>query len=687
VLSAEALAARFRAPEARKDGWWVFCPVHADGTKAGRRSQRIADGARGPLLKCWAGCESVTVLAAVGLTWRDVLGDDTPARSPRRGRPPERVVAEYDYPDETGTLQYQSVRMEPKRFFQRRPDPQRPGAWINNLDGVRLVLYRLDELVALRPQRVWLVEGEKDADVLWSRGLPATTSPMGAGKWRPEYAEQLASAGVAIVVLTPDNDPPGRSHMTTAGDACIARGLTCAWLPLDVPEKGDVTDWLGVPGNTVDAFLELSLSARPWPERTTLDDVHAIFTRWLPRLDLDVLDVVLAVAACERLDGDPPWLLIVGGSGDGKTETVCALEGAGALVVSTIASEGALLSATAAQSRAKDATGGLLRALGDRGTLVVKDVTSILSSNANMRAQVLAALREVYDGRWVRLVGVDGGRVLTWTGRLVVIGAVTTAWDTAHTAISAMGDRFLLVRSDSTRDRIEKARNARENIGREIQMRAELAAGARAILQGITTAALPAELVPEDDWRTLEDAADLVARCRTAVEADYRGEPIDAHAPEVPTRLLKQLGQVIRGARALGISIERAVALAHRVARDCIPPSRLAILCDLAKNPDSTASDIRRRLEKPRTTVVRLLEALHALHLVTCDEVAIVENKPWLNRYLYALAPGLNRAALMRMEPPPVETANPQREPGDESQPGGSRDVPAGQPETEGLPF
>jgi len=54
---------------------------------------------------------------------------------------------------------------------------------------------------------------------------------------------------------------------------------------------------------------------------------------------------------------------------------------------------------------------------------------------------MLAALREVYDGRWERNVGTDGGQTLTWTGRIAVVGAVTTAWDVAH---SVMDDRFVL---------------------------------------------------------------------------------------------------------------------------------------------------------------------------------------------------------------------------------------------------
>ena len=114
------------------------------------------------------------------------------------------------------------------------------------------------------------------------------------------------------------------------------------------------------------------------PPRRSIDQVHATFARWLgPHYDIDVLDAVLAAAATGMvLNGDPLNLLVVGGSGAAKTETVSPLAAAGAIVTSTIASEGALLSGTSAKERATTATGGLLRKVGDRGVLVLKDVTS-----------------------------------------------------------------------------------------------------------------------------------------------------------------------------------------------------------------------------------------------------------------------------------------------------------------------
>ncbi len=359
-----------------------------------------------------------------------------------------------------------------------------------------------------------------------------------------------------------------------------------------------------------------------------------MFRRWLGEsYDLLALDAVLAAAAVERLDGDPVWLLIVSGSGNAKTETVSALQGAGAHVTSTITSEGALLSATSRKETGKDATGGLLRKLGERGVLVIKDVTSILSMNRDTRAGVLAALREVYDGRWQRNVGTDGGRSLTWTGRLTVIGAVTTAYDTAHAVIASMGDRFALVRVDSNLGRLDAGRQALQNVGHEVAMRAELAQAAGQVLAGVD----PAKAVlSEDVMVTLLACADLVTLARTAVERDYRGDVVEAHAPEAPTRFAKMLGQLVRGCLALGASDAQALTVAVRVAGDSVPPLRLLLLGDLLANPYSRTTEVAKRLQRPRTTVDRTLQELHLLGLLNVAEVA--DGQGWR----YQLAPTLD---------------------------------------------
>ncbi|MFF9285246.1 hypothetical protein [Streptomyces griseosporeus] len=378
-----------------------------------------------------------------------------------------------------------------------------------------------------------------------------------------------------------------------------------------------------------------------------LDVVHETFLKWLGKdYDLEALDAVLSVAAAESLTGDPCWLLVVSGSGAAKTETVMPLSGVGAVIVSTITGEAALLSGTAEKEKAKDAHGGLLRKIGSRGLLVIKDVTSILSMNRDARASVLAALREVYDGRWDREIGQDGGKTLTWKGRVVVIGAVTTAWDAAHTVISTMGDRFVLVRIDSKGKENRRAAGlqALKNVSREGDMREELANSVAHLLKSVDGAA-DYDLT-DDEMCDLLDLADIVTMARTAVERDYQGNVTQAHAPEMPTRFTKQLAQIVRGGLAIGKDRTSALNTAIRCAHDSMPPLRLKILADVLKHPCSRTTDVGKRTGIPRKTADRALQELHLLGLLKVDE------EPWGAegvRWIYSIADDIDQDALQTL--------------------------------------
>jgi hypothetical protein len=254
---------------------------------------------------------------------------------------------------------------------------------------------------------------------------------------------------------------------------------------------------------------------------------------------------------------------------------------------------------------------------------------------------VLAALREVHDGRWERNLGTDGGRTLTWTGRIVVVGATTTAWDRAQDVIASMGDRFVILRVDSRIGREAAYQNAIRNTGREVEMREALSTAVAAVL-GRVNPRLPYELTPGDMTR-IGRAADVVTRCRTGVDFDYRGNVVDAHAPEMPTRFAKQLVQVMRGAIAVGLKRSPALRLAIRCARDSMPPLRLAILDDVAKHPHSETQEIRRRLNKPRNTIDRQLQALYMLGVLSCAEVPDGNRG---SKWFYDVAEGIEPAAI-----------------------------------------
>jgi hypothetical protein len=178
-------------------------------------------------------------------------------RGKKADKAPAQIIKTYDYYDAEGVLVFQVCRTHPKGFFQRRPDGK--GGWVNNLDGVVLVPYRLPEV--LKAEMVLIPEGEKDCDTLAELGLTCTCNPQGAGKWRAEYNEHFADKQVIII---PDNDDPGRKH--AQGEARhlhgIAASVKVVELP-DLPEKGDVSDWLKR-GGTKAELLALADSAPEW---------------------------------------------------------------------------------------------------------------------------------------------------------------------------------------------------------------------------------------------------------------------------------------------------------------------------------------------------------------------------------------------------------------------------------------
>jgi hypothetical protein len=180
-----------------------------------------------------------------------------------------------------------------------------------------------------------------------------------------------------------------------------------------------------------------------------------------------------------------------------------------------------------------------------------------------------------------------------------------------------MGDRFVSLRLDSSRGRLASGMQAIRNTGREKQLRAELAAAIGGLVLNASTEEVE---LTDAEMKQLLQAADIVTNARTAVERDYRGEVIDKHAAEMPTRFAKQLAQLLRGGIAIGMVRDAAMKLAIRCAHDSIPPLRLEILLDVAVHPETRPVDVRRRLSKPWSTVKRELEALTMLGLLQCDE-------------------------------------------------------------------
>ena len=201
--------------------------------------------------------------------WNDAPKQRTNGHADDGGpRGPWNEVAEYNYTDQAGAILFQVARKErvsaagekDKDFRQRRPDGKGGWEW---KQGERRVLYRWPDLCAHPDATVFVCEGEKDADRLASLDHCATTAAN--GNWKD--VDVACVAGRDVIVLQ-DNDEAGRKKAAAAALALhgLAKSVRIVALP-DLPEKGDVSDWLDADPANAKRLAEVCFDAPLWAPR------------------------------------------------------------------------------------------------------------------------------------------------------------------------------------------------------------------------------------------------------------------------------------------------------------------------------------------------------------------------------------------------------------------------------------
>jgi Protein of unknown function (DUF3631)/Toprim-like len=258
VSGAERLLGRLEGVRRSGKGWTARCPAHEDR----QPSLSIAEGEDGRLLlHCFAGCPVERVVAAVGLELRDLFPEDGRAGPLWAAEAPARASREL-HPQPTrppgGSARPGFAEEEPRRSrdallssaqalarlselrgwtreaieklglgldgerilfplrdatgalvgigrYQPNPDKRAAGKLIVD-GGSRRELFPRPEDVDEGEDFLWLTEGEPDAIVACSIGLPAVAVP-GVQGWRREWCERFR--GRRIIVCF-DCDAAGR---------------------------------------------------------------------------------------------------------------------------------------------------------------------------------------------------------------------------------------------------------------------------------------------------------------------------------------------------------------------------------------------------------------------------------------------------------------------------------------------
>lgn len=203
------------------DGWMVRCPAHDDGDP----SLHVSQGIRGVVLRCFTGCDTSNIVAALDMKEEELFDDAGEAkRPPARGYHDEnesvsikklagRFGLGVDDLKGFGLRQHGSDVLIPYRgldgeeLFARRRVRMSGKKKVMQPAGVPLVPYGLERLKALLEKPVGkrglvLVEGESDCWVLWKAGISALGIP-GASASKKLEKEHVAGVEQIFIVQEP----------------------------------------------------------------------------------------------------------------------------------------------------------------------------------------------------------------------------------------------------------------------------------------------------------------------------------------------------------------------------------------------------------------------------------------------------------------------------------------------------
>lgn len=290
------------------------CPFHDDHNpslfvdpKTGRFHCK-ACGEVGGLVKLTAQAKGLALKEAKGLLER--------MRLLNRGGE-RKVEAEYFYWKEDGSLAFKKVRYRlpdgGKTFTVHTYDYENE-KWVSGKGGAEDVIYNLGDV--LSADTVLVAEGEKCADALIKYGYVATTSPHGAGSWKPEFSKWLEGK---TVYLFPDNDTTGIEHMKEVATSLNGKAEALYWVDLSthVGEKGDIAD-------LIEEWEEAGLS-----EEEIKTKINELLKEAEP-YDPDRFSILRELSLTpDRLEGYEPEFLIEGFIPKGSLTLITAKYGGG----------------------------------------------------------------------------------------------------------------------------------------------------------------------------------------------------------------------------------------------------------------------------------------------------------------------------------------------------------------------
>jgi len=328
--------------------------------------------------------------------------------------------------------------------------------------------------------------------------------------------------------------------------------------------------------------------------------------------DSDLIELCVSTVASSSIVSDPIWMFLVGASGGLKTTILNSFNGLypEMIVKLDVPTSNAFVSA-----KSKDRDLDLLSKL-NKKSLLIKDFTSLLQKNAWERDAIFGELRTIYDGNFHKHSGNIGEK--SYEGvKFSILAAVTGAIEEFYSVGQILGERFLKIKIDMD-DRLAM-KKALENVGKEDDYMTEIAEITARVVD-----ATQMELIDYGDFgsegfeQILYRGAELVAKGRTAIRRNKNGEMRYVPDTEKPTRIIKQLRQLLACCALIEKrpEIEIAERIIKRISYDSMPAGRSQILQAIEQVHQGTVAEIQEASKLSVHAVRWGLEDLSYLDLI-----------------------------------------------------------------------
>lgn len=350
--------------------------------------------------------------------------------------------------------------------------------------------------------------------------------------------------------------------------------------------------------------------------RRLLDELVERFRFWLHIEDPYVIYTIAAVKASNKMSGDPVWLMLIGPSSDGKSEILRAFTQPEDFSVDDITP--------------KTFVSGFIQPKEDKNgnpiepkphfaekiagnILFVYDLSILMSKHYEDRSTILSDMRMIYDGCLKKEYGNRVEVEVNTEGTTLICGS-TPLIDKTILEDQLMGTRFITYRTH-TEDRDAVMKKIMENIPNMAALRSSLKVGVQMFENNIKLEEITVERPTQEKLMSLGNQTALL---RTSASLDRNREPDNIIYPEGPGRILKQLINLYRGYRVIGLSDEEAVEGIRRLCRYNVIPVRVKLLKYLKTKTDEwvTTSNVAVHTKLGKGTSKGQLYTLTQLGLV-----------------------------------------------------------------------